>query len=182
MGVGSKIQTIDQGKLGHELKIATAEGQNLQDLTQVGVGVSQVLPILVLSLLADPGSTLIFEQPELHLHPRVQTRLADFFVSMTHLGKQCVVETHSEYLINRLRYQAAASQGRNVSDSVILYFVEKEGGRSQYRPVRINMYGVIEDWPRGFFDENEENAAAILRAGLNKRRSDTKENDGKSSA
>ncbi|HEX8681585.1 MAG TPA: hypothetical protein VF707_04675, partial [Ardenticatenaceae bacterium] len=76
MGVGTNLRTVDRGVLGHELKIATADGATLHDLTQVGVGVSQVLPILVLSLLAEPGSTLIFEQPELHLHPRVQTRLA----------------------------------------------------------------------------------------------------------
>lgn len=180
MGVGSRIHTLDRGKLGHELKIATADDQRLQDLTQVGVGVSQVLPILVLSLLAPSGSTLIFEQPELHLHPRVQTRLADFFVAMTRLGKQCVVETHSEYLINRLRFQSATSQGSTVADSVIMYFVEKHEGRSRYRPVRINEFGVIEDWPIGFFDENEENAAALLKAGMQKRRESSRGRDGAS--
>src|ERR1051326_297738 len=170
MGVASRVETIDKGKLGHELKVATHEAEPLHDLTHVGVGVSQLLPILVLSLLADQGSTLIFEQPELHLHPRVQTRLADFFVSMTMLQKQCIVETHSEYLINRLRYRAAISEGDEVSKDVIMYFVEKEKGHSTYRPIRINRYGVIEDWPRGFFDENEENAAAILRAAMDKRK------------
>lgn len=170
MGVASRVETIDKGKLGHELKVATHENEPLHDLTHVGVGVSQVLPILVLSLLADQGSTLIFEQPELHLHPRVQTRLADFFVSMTMLQKQCIVETHSEYLINRLRYRSAISDGDEVSRDVIMYFVEKEKGHSTYRPIRINRFGVIEDWPKGFFDENEENAAAILKAGMEKRK------------
>jgi predicted ATPase len=170
MGVASKVETIDKGKLGHELKVATHEAESLHDLTHVGVGVSQVLPILVLSLLADPGSTLIFEQPELHLHPRVQTRLADFFVSMTMLQKQCIVETHSEYLINRLRYRAAMSKGDEFSKQVIMYFVEKEKGHSTYRPIRINRFGVIEDWPKGFFDENEENATAILKAAMDKRK------------
>ena len=172
MGVGTQIETQDRGKLGHELRIATSDAPAYHDLTQVGVGVSQVLPILVLSLLADPGSTLIFEQPELHLHPRVQTRLADFFVSMTQLGKQCVVETHSEYLINRLRYLAAVSHGKGISDSVIIYFVEKGGARSTYTKVRIDEYGTIPNWPRGFFDESEELAAEVLRAGMEKRRLD----------
>jgi len=126
MGVASSVKTVDRGKLGHELQVQTTEADKPHDLTHVGVGVSQVLPILVLALLAEPGSTLIFEQPELHLHPRVQTRLADFFVSMTLLKKQCIVETHSEYLINRLRYLSVKSEGDQISSSVVIYFVEKE--------------------------------------------------------
>lgn len=104
LGVVEEVSTTDKGKLGHELRVSTDKqnSENLHDLTHVGVGVSQVLPILVLSLLAPKHSTLIFEQPELHLHPRVQSRLADFFVSLNLLGKQCIVETHSEYIINRL--------------------------------------------------------------------------------
>jgi predicted ATPase len=174
LGVASDVRTFDKGKLGHELKVAAYRGDDLHDLTHVGVGVSQVLPILVLSLLAEVGSTLIFEQPELHLHPRVQTRLADFFVSMRMLHKQCIVETHSEYLINRLRYRATVSEGNTVSNNVIMYFVEKELGHSTYRPIRINRFGVIEDWPKGFFDENEENAAEILRAAMEKRKRENK--------
>lgn len=170
MGVGSGVATVDQGKLGHELKIRTEATDALHDLTQVGVGVSQVLPILVSSLLAVPGSILIFEQPELHLHPRVQARLADFFVSMIQLGKQCVVETHSEYLINRLRYQVANSEGKDISDEIKIYFAEKVGAESVYRPITINQYGSIDDWPRGFFDEGERMAASILEAGIRKRK------------
>jgi predicted ATPase len=169
LGIAHDIHTKDRGKLGHELTVSTLGTEDLHDLTHVGVGVSQVLPILVQSLLSEPGSTLIFEQPELHLHPRVQTRLADFFVSMIMIGKQCIIETHSEYMINRLRYMAAVTNGENVSTDVILYFVEKEKGHSIYRPIRINKYGVIKDWPKGFFDENEENAAEILKAGIQKK-------------
>lgn len=174
MGVAQDIRTIDKGKLGHELKVSTDRGDALHDLTHVGVGVSQVLPILVLSLLAEAGSTLIFEQPELHLHPRVQTRLADFFMSLVLLGKQCVVETHSEYLINRLRYLAATSAGETVSEKVGLFFVEKVQGHSVYRDIKINQYGVIRNWPTGFFDESETIAAEVLRAGMEKRKHEAK--------
>jgi predicted ATPase len=170
MGVVDEVATLDKGKLGHELKVATRGNEALHDLTHVGVGVSQVLPILVLSLLAARDSTLIFEQPELHLHPRVQTRLAEFFVSMTKLGKQCIVETHSEYLINRLRYLSAVGEGRAIADNVVIYFVENHEGHSHYRPIRISEFGVIPDWPKGFFDENEENSAALLRAAMEKRK------------
>lgn len=177
MGIAQELETVDKGKLGHELRIATMGDDPIHDLTHVGVGVSQVLPILVLSLLAERGSTLIFEQPELHLHPRVQTRLAEFFVSMTLLKKQCIVETHSEYLINRLRYLAAITDDEQISKDVIIYFVEKEKEYSTYRLVRMNRFGVIEDWPKGFFDENEQNAAAILKAGMNKRKKELQKKD-----
>jgi predicted ATPase len=170
MGVANNVNTVDKGKLGHEMKVATSGTSHLHDLTHVGVGVSQVLPILVLSLLADKGATLIFEQPELHLHPRVQTRLADFFISMTMLNKQCIVETHSEYLINRLRYRAVVSDENEVSDEVIIYFAEKQQGYSKYKPIKINKYGGIDSWPKGFFDENEENSRAILKEAMIKRK------------
>lgn len=174
MGIAKSVDPADKGKLGHELRISTPGSSSLHDLTHVGVGVSQVLPILVLSLLADADSTLIFEQPELHLNPKVQTRLADFFFSMTLLNKQCLVETHSEYLINRLRYNVATSNDHKMSDSIVMYFVEKEGQNSTYKKVKINRYGVIDNWPKGFFDENEETAAAILKAGFEKRKNESK--------
>ncbi len=169
LGVANEISTTDKGKIGHELSILTDVPDMKQDLTHVGVGVSQVLPILVLSFLANTGDTIILEQPELHLHPKVQTRLADFFVSMNALGKQCIIETHSEYMINRLRYLVAISNSTEVADNTMIYFVEKENGHSKYRPVSINKYGVIEDWPDGFFDENEKTAREILSAGMAKK-------------
>ena len=177
LGIAKNVQTADQGKLGHELRISTSHGKTFHELTHVGVGVSQVLPILVQSLLADEGSTFIFEQPELHLNPKVQTRLADFFVSLTYVGKQSVIETHSEYLITRLRYLSALARGNEISEKVQLYFVEKESSRSIYKPVQINQFGVIADWPRGFFDENEANAAATLKASIEKRRIQKQKNE-----
>ena len=144
LGVAETAYSIDKGKLGHELKVKLTENGPVHDLTHVGVGVSQVLPIVVMSLLADRDTTLIFEQPELHLHPKVQTRLADFFLSIVLLGKQCLIETHSEYLINRLRYRAAAEDENNrVNDNLKIYFVEKENGSSNFREVKVNEYGAI---------------------------------------
>jgi predicted ATPase len=170
LGVGTQVHTVDRGRLGHELKVAISDADALHDITQVGVGVSQVLPIVVMALLAEDRSTLILEQPELHLHPRVQSRLADFFVANSLIGKQCIVETHSDHLIHRLRHRAATSQGTTVSDAVVLYFVQKAEGQSQYEKISVNEYGVIEHWPPGFFDEAETIAAETLKAGIAKRR------------
>lgn len=175
LGVAETAHSVDKGKLGHELKVSLAEGGPDHDLTHVGVGVSQVLPILVMSLLADRDTTLIFEQPELHLHPKVQTRLGDFFLSIVLTGKQCLIETHSEYLINRLRYRAASEgDGNRVTNNLKVYFVEKSGGSSTFREVKVNEYGAILEWPEGFFDQSPREAEDILRAAMKKRRAERK--------
>ena len=83
LGVVTSVQTSDKGKLGYELLVKTTETDNWQDLTHVGVGVSQILPIVIMCLLAVPNDILIFEQPELHLHPKVQSRLCDFFIAIS---------------------------------------------------------------------------------------------------
>ena len=172
--IAEDLRTKDMGKLGHELKVKLTDSDKEQDLMHVGVGVSQVLPILIVCLLADEDTTLIFEQPELHLHPFVQTRLADFFLSMSLLNKQCIIETHSEYLINRLRFRVASDPSLTPQDSlnqkIKIYFTEKVEGVSQYREVAVNKYGAIVDWPKGFFDQSQREAEEILRASMAKRK------------
>ncbi len=170
LGVASSVKSRDQGKLGHELKVGLSDSDSTHDLTHVGVGVSQVLPILVICLLADTDSTLVFEQPELHLHPKVQTLLGDFFLSMALCNKQCIVETHSEYLIDRLRFRIAANPGNELNSMSKIYFVEKTSRGSAFREVQINEYGAISDWPEGFFDQSQQQAEEILRAATKKRK------------
>ena len=171
LGVAKSLKSRDQGKLGHELKVTLPESDSAYDLTHVGVGVSQVLPILVMGLLSDTDSTLVFEQPELHLHPKVQTLLGDFFLSMALCNKQCIVETHSEYFIDRLRFRIAAASSENeLNNRAKIYFVEKLAESSSFREVVINEYGAISDWPEGFFDQSQEQAEEILRAAAKKRK------------
>ena len=175
LDVAKFLKSRDQGKLGHELKVTLPESDSAYDLTHVGVGVSQVLPILVMGLLADTDSTLVFEQPELHLHPKVQTLLGDFFLSMALCNKQCIVETHSEYFIDRLRFRIAAASSENeLNNQAKIYFVEKPAESSSFREVVINEYGAISDWPEGFFDQSQEQAEEILRAAAKKRKASRK--------
>lgn len=172
LGVASNVTSVDRGKLGHEIKVAITAGGPTHDLMHVGVGVSQVLPIVVMCLLADPDTTLILEQPELHLHPKIQTRLADFFLSITLLNKQCIIETHSEYLISRLRFRAASEMNSDrVINSMRIYFVKNEHGQSSFVNVQVNEYGAILDWPEDFFDQSQREAEEILRAAALKRKS-----------
>ena len=171
LGVANSIKSRDRGKLGHELKVGLIDSKISHDLTHVGVGVSQVLPILVMCLLANKDSTLVFEQPELHLHPKVQTLLGDFFLSMALCNKQCIVETHSEYLIDRLRYRiASATIEDELTNQMKIYFVEKPQEDSKFREVEINEFGAITDWPVGFFDQSQQQAEEILIAATKKRK------------
>jgi len=178
LGVANSVKSRDQGKLGHELKVGLSNSDWTHDLTHVGVGVSQVLPILVMCLLADTDSTLVFEQPELHLHPKVQTLLGDFFLSMALCNKQCIVETHSEYFIDRLRFRIAAAPSENeLSSQAKIYFVEKPDTGTTFREVVINDYGAISDWPEGFFDQSHQQAEDILRAAAIKRKASRRNSD-----
>ena len=178
LGVAESVETHDMGKFGHQMQVVADPTARAADLTHVGVGVSQVLPILVMCLLAEPDTTIILEQPELHLHPRVQARLADFLFATTQMGVQCIVETHSEHMINRLRLRiASAPATRRIGDTVKVYFVEKKDGCSRFRDVVINDYGAILEWPEGFFDQSQLEAEEILRAGLAKRQAARRRRD-----
>lgn len=170
MGISETVETTDLGNLGHKLRVTTPGVQRAVELTHVGVGVSQVLPIVVSCLLAPPGSTLVFEQPELHLHPKVQTLLADLFLSTSLTGKQCIVETHSEYMINRLRLRTAMSVDETLGDAMKIYFVRGSKEGSTFQAVNVNEYGSIADWPEGFFDESQLDAERLVRAAIEKRK------------
>ncbi|WP_421260845.1 DUF3696 domain-containing protein [Aeromonas jandaei] len=177
LGVAKDVITKDKGKLGYEISVKTSTQETkAQDLTHVGVGVSQVLPIILMSLLSDEDDILIFEQPELHLHPKVQSRLCDFFLAMTQLKRQCIVETHSEYLINRLRLRIAQSRENNINKNCKVYFIEKDDGISKFREIAINDYGAIIDWPDDFFDQSDSEVSNILIEASKKKKEERSRN------
>jgi predicted ATPase len=166
-GIADEIKIEDTKKYGMELKVPVDKDEKFYvDITQVGTGVSQILPILVMCLLAEEGSTIIIEEPESHFHPRVQSRLADFFLSMALLGKQCIIETHSEYFIKRLRLRIAqAPFGNNdIHDAVKIFFATKEGKETAFEEVQISEYGSKDEWPEDFFDESINSSIEILNA------------------
>lgn len=169
MGLAEAVTSRDLGKLGHELRVRTRPDGEAQDLTHVGVGVSQLLPVLLSCLIANTGSTMIFEQPEIHLHPRVQAQLGDFFLAVAMTGVQCIVETHSEHLINRLRYRTAMFPGSMIPSMTRIYFVENPRGQSEFRSIALNDFGAISDWPKGFFDQSQLEAGNIIRSAFSKR-------------
>lgn len=138
-------------------------------ITDVGFGVSQILPVITLCYYAPPGSVLIFEQPEIHLHPAVQAGLADVFVhAITHRNVQVVLESHSEHLLRRLQRRIAEEELS--SADAALYFCEAADGESKLTPLELDMYGRICNWPRDFFGDEFGELAATERAIVQRKR------------
>lgn len=162
--IGDAFSTIDLGRLGLQLSVRQPDLNIDLDLTSVGTGVSQILPVLVMCLQAPPGSLLLIEQPELHLNPAVQQRLADFLLSVVASGRQLIVETHSDYLVTRLRRRTAEDLTGVVRDRIALVFAEREDGATTYTAVKPAADGSMTNWPQGFFDESAEDSKALLEA------------------
>jgi predicted ATPase len=158
-----------RGGFGNQLQVQTEGSSNRNDLTNVGPGVSQVLPIVLSALIAPKTSLLIFEQPELHLHPRVQARLADFFFAIALLGKRCILETHSEYLIDRFRRRIAEEDNGPLHSMLVIYFTERKNGITNCRRINVSGYGAITEWLKDFFDQSQIWAQTIVKASSAKR-------------
>ncbi|SOZ09533.1 DUF3696 domain-containing protein [Cupriavidus taiwanensis] len=176
LGVITDYRTTDKGKLGYEIEVKIDNHGGWQDLTHVGVGVSQILPIVVLLLLSEIGDTIILEQPELHLHPLVQSRLCDLLCAMAEGNRQCIVETHSEYMINRLRLRIAQSRDSATERRSSIFFITKKDNRSVFEEVKINQYGAIKEWPKDFFDQSDSEIERILIEGNRKKKSERQNN------
>ena len=148
--------------------VRTSPSAPLTALVDVGFGVSQVLPALVLLYYVPEGATVLMEQPEIHLHPAVQSGLADLILRVAEVRNvQIIVESHSEHLLRRLQRRVADEQAS--AEDVKLYFVSSRRGRAQAADLRLNEYGEIENWPANFFGDEMGEVAAIARARLKRR-------------
>ncbi len=135
-------------------------------ITDVGFGFSQVFPILVQASVMPENSILIIEQPELHLHPLAQTRLANVVAEAALQGKRFIIETHSEHFIRGL--QLAVSENRidskNGIDRQSVKFFYVKSDPSILQPLELNEYGEFTtEWPSGFFDESYKIMQRLLR-------------------
>lgn len=143
-------------------------------ITDVGFGISQILPVIVLLYYAPEGSTVILEQPEIHLHPAVQSALADLIITVVKSRKlQVVVESHSEHLLQRiLRRVSEGSDSPYPSitpDDIRLYFCQTISGESRIEKLRLNLFGGIENYPSDFFGDQLGDIAARDEAALRRR-------------
>lgn len=146
----------------HKIKVSQ-NGLKL-DITDVGFGYSQILPILVQGFMSENNSMTIIEQPEIHLHPKMQAALADLFIdiissptkktkaSSQTQKKTLLIETHSEYMLKRLRRRIA--EGKISNNDVAIYFIESRNktnsGSAIVKKVNVSSLGDIE-WPEDFY-------------------------------
>lgn len=132
-------------------------------LTDVGFGVSQVLPVLVLCNYVPEGSIILLEQPEMHLHPKAQMALADVLIDAAlHRHVQIIVESHSEHLLTRLQRRIAEQVLS--PDDVALYFCDQADGVSRLKPLEVNKAGGITNWPDEFFGDPLGEAVKMTEA------------------
>lgn len=145
-------------------------------ITDVGFGVAQALPVLVLSFHAPEGSTVLLEQPETRLHPSAQAGLADALLDARRRRNiQFLVESHSEHLLRRL--QRRVSDETLAHEEVGLWYCENEGGESRLTDLSLDRFGATRNWPEGFFGDQFGEVAEIAR---NRLRRSIAEEEGRS--
>ena len=125
---------------------------HLRNLVDVGYGVSQSLPVLTELLSDNAPSTYLLQQPEVHLHPTAQAALGSLFGNIAAKGVQMLVETHSDYLLDRIRMDVRDGKGEPTlkpEDVSILYF-ERSGTSVRIHPIWIDENGNVKDAPNSY--------------------------------
>ena len=168
-----EVRQISEHRKEYEVKVKTPGSPSWVDLPDVGFGISQVLPVLVQCFYAPPGSILFIEQPELHLHPKAQSNLADMFIDVLSSrvdgvprNIQLVIETHSEHFLHRLQRRIAENlpERQITPDQVAAYFAHTDGAVSSLEPLQIDLFGNIINWPENFFGDSMGDLTAMTRA------------------
>lgn len=135
-------------------KIVVNQNNVNLELTDVGFGISQVLPVLVQAYLSPRNSITIIEQPEIHLHPNMQAWLADALILIAlNEQKRFIIETHSDALIRRIRLRIVDESSELTEDQVKIYYLHRDGVSNCTRldDIKINDNGDV-SWPRDFMD------------------------------
>ena len=162
------LEEIASGTNLYRSIVRTTKDSAPTALADVGFGVSQVLPALVLLYYVPEQSIVLMEQPEIHLHPSVQAGLADIILNVSKARNlQVIVESHSEHLMRRLQRRVAEQKAS--ADDVKLYFVSNKKGEARVDDLALNEWGEIENWPDGFFGDELGEIAAIAKAGFYRR-------------
>lgn len=128
--------------------------------TNVGFGLTYTLPIVVACLTAGPGSLILLENPEAHLHPRGQSRMASLIAAAACAGAQLIVETHSDHVLDGTRL--AVKQGRLVAADTAVHFFRGNGAGVEIVTPTVAEDGSLSEWPEGFFDESENTLDQLL--------------------
>jgi predicted ATPase len=164
-----QVKQLGSHRKEYEVLVKTSPRMPEVKLTDVGFGLSQVLPVIVECFYVPRRSIVIFEQPEIHLHPRVQAELADLFVDAIKarengVERECqfIVESHSEHFLRRLQRRIA--EEAISKDDAALYFVHNDAGIAHLEELDVDIFGNILNWPPGFFGDEMEDLVARSEA------------------
>jgi predicted ATPase len=148
---GVETQKLNESQIEVRIpRTLAGDPKDLVNIADVGLAVSQMLPVLVALVLAHPYQLVHIEQPELHLHPRAQWRLAQLLAQAANRGVRLVIETHSSLLLRGILTQVAENKIAN--DRVILHWFDrdKDTGSSAVHSVVPDSAGRVGEWPEDF--------------------------------
>ncbi|MCY4465737.1 MAG: DUF3696 domain-containing protein [Chloroflexi bacterium] len=163
------VEPIDKDKQIYKAAVKFFDSKSA--LSDVGFGVSQVLPVVTLLFSAPQGSIILLEQPELHLHPNAQAALADLMLHVAETrGLQLIVETHSEHLLRRFQRRIAENQSGFVTpDNIKMYFCQPGEDGSTATEIDISRFGQISNWPEKFLGDISGDLHEMVLAALERR-------------
>ena len=154
------VKQLGRGS-GDPFQVQVKIGSKKTNLMDVGYGVSQILPLIVDAQRASSSTVLLLQQPEVHLHPKAQAALGSMIKDwVSKSRKTVVVETHSDYLVDRLRLEVKRN---NLKESdVRIYFLEKRGSQTKLHILKIDAQGNVLDAPDGYRDFFLREQTALL--------------------
>lgn len=134
------------------------------NITDVGEGVSQLLPIIVEAFLDNKMDVVAIEQPELHIHPADHADIASLLAeSALRYGKKYLIETHSENFLLGLREMVSDKNSPLKPEDVVVYFIDKDEQGSYLQKIEISDDGQLSSWPEGVFGEGFELISKIMK-------------------
>lgn len=142
-------------------KSEALEGRTLRPFN-VGTGVSFIASVIIATLAATEKDVVIVENPELHLHPKAQAELTDFFCFVANSGVQIFIESHSDHVFNGLRRNIAKGETKP-EDVQIAYFQSQSNGITNVHSIGIDAHGDLSDFPVGMFDQFDNDLDDIIR-------------------
>ena len=153
----------------YEVRIQKSPNSPEVTLADIGYGVGDLFPLLVHCCYVPEGSTLILEQPGIHLHPKAQADLADLLIEViAERNLQILIESHSEHLLNRLQRRVA--EEKIAADQTALYFCQHIDGASKIDRLEMDEFGNITNWPENFFGDEMGDLFAMTEAQRKRRK------------
>ena len=168
LGLTGQVGTRRISDVGIEVQVdrlpsTKTDEADMVSIADVGIGVSQVLPVLVAVIAADPGQLVYLEQPELHLHPRAQVALARVLADAAKRGVRVVAETHSSLLL--LGVQTLVAEGDLSPELVKLHwFTRREDGITEVASADLDEAGAYGEWPEDFADVSLRAQSGYIKA------------------